>query len=249
MLSKMKYTKLFLVILAVFLVSTLAFSAIPQPTKEFFVNDYADVLSPSQESELLSLFQGSEKDTTTEIVFVSINDLEGMTPIEYATKLGQEWKVGKADKDNGMVLLYAAGVRKFGAATGYGMEGIFPDSKIGRMLDVYYVPQRDSGNVSQGIMDFSVAIVNEAKNNKEELISGQWHKYATWTGLEPELEIIVIIIGIFALVIIINIALGGKLGGSGGGFSGGWSSGGGSFGGGGGFSGGGGSFGGGGGFR
>jgi uncharacterized membrane protein YgcG len=51
-----------------------------------------------------------------------------------------------------MVMLYVKDVNKFWVATGYGLEGILPDSKVGRFLDDYYVPNKATGNLSEGIL-------------------------------------------------------------------------------------------------
>jgi uncharacterized protein len=102
------------------------------------------------------------------------------------------WGVGKKDKNNGFLILYCLAENKIFAATGYGLEGILPDSKIGRLLDENYVPLRDSGNVQQGIIDFSNAIAQVIVDNKEEVLSGQAGAKASW-NLDI-VEIIIIIL-------------------------------------------------------
>ena len=85
----------------------------------------------------------------------------------------ESWKVGKADKDNGLVILYVRDIEKIWVSTGYGLEGILPDSKVGRLLDENYVPVSGTENFSNGIVLFSNAITQVIYDNKEEVLSGQ----------------------------------------------------------------------------
>jgi hypothetical protein len=73
--------------------------------------------------------------------------------------------------DNGVVILYVVDSGKIWVATGYGVEGILPDSKIGRMLDESYVPMRDEGMLQQGIVNFSYALAQELIEGREEIQS------------------------------------------------------------------------------
>ena len=138
-----------------------------------YVNDFAGVLNPSQVEELRNLFFSVDQETTAEVVFVSLQSLDGDEISSFTTNLASEWEVGKADKDNGLLILYVVDIQKIWVATGYGLEGILPDSKVGRLLDENYVPLRDSGNVSEGIVEFSYALVQVILDNKEEVLSGQ----------------------------------------------------------------------------
>ena len=70
-------------------------------------------------------------------------------------------------------ILYVSDINRIFVATGYGVEGILPDSKIGRLLDENYVLLRDSGDVNSGIVQFTIALSEVLEENKEEILSGQ----------------------------------------------------------------------------
>jgi uncharacterized protein len=159
-----------------------------------YVNDFAHILDSSNVEKLHDLFQHVDQTTTAEVVFVSMASIEGNDLSQYATDLGQEWKVGKADKDNGVVILYVLDVNKIWVATGYGIEGILPDSKIGRLLDQYYVPARDNGEVNTGIVDFSTAIARLLEENKDEILSGEVHGDTSYVWLFIMLVVFIIVI-------------------------------------------------------
>lgn len=140
----------------------------PQPS-DSYVNDFVGIFSAAEVANLRSILTDVNQATTAEVVVVSVQTAKPLTPSEYAIQLGQAWGIGKEDKDNGLVILYAAEEKKIFVATGYGLEGILPDSKIGRMLDEYYVPLRDSGNVGQGILRLQKRLLKLLKKIKMKL--------------------------------------------------------------------------------
>lgn len=144
--------------------------------KDKYVNDFAGVLNSNQTDELRSLFSSVDTETSAEVVFVSLDTINGEDISQYAFTIGDSWKVGKADKDNGLVILYVKdnpSNKRLYVLTGYGLEGILPDSKVGRLLDENYVPVRGTENFSNGIILFSNAITQVIYDNKAEVLSGQ----------------------------------------------------------------------------
>lgn len=167
------------VLSGILLISVIVFSFVSVGALEFpgaenrYVNDFAGVLNDGQRAELIELFGSVDKETSAEIVFVSLESIDGAAISDYAIQLGQEWGVGKADKDNGFIILYVSDLGKIFAASGYGVEGILPDSKIGRLLDENYVPLRDSGDLGGGIVEFSKKVSGVMFDNAEEIMSGE----------------------------------------------------------------------------
>lgn len=161
-------------LLAVSLASSV-FSAGDLPDwKDKHVNDFAGILSSVQADGMRGLLAGIERDTTAEIVFASDGECTSRGgPGQYAFELFSKWEIGKKDKDNGLLVLYCKEENKIWVTTGYGLEGILPDSKVGRMLDEYYVPLRESGNISEGIVLFVEQVSQVILDNKEEVLSGQ----------------------------------------------------------------------------
>jgi uncharacterized protein len=184
--------------LVVFLLFSFA-SALPKPL-DSYVNDFGNVLNQSQEDNLRNIFYSLEQETTAQVVFVSVLNTEGEDISQYAVSLGQEWGVGKEDKDNGLVILYSLEQKKIYVASGYGLEGILPDSKIGRILDEKYVTLRDSGQVSEGIVASSYEFAKIIEENKEEVISGNAGKSPSFIDFLP-IFIIFIFFVFFAVLI------------------------------------------------
>ena len=133
----------------------------PEPTDNFYVNDFADVMTDSDESEFLSRAVALEKATTAQVVIATVEDLGGDEPYEYATELGRQWGVGNDETDNGVLILFARDDREIFIAVGYGLEGALPDSKTGRIIDVYGLEDLKNDNFSKGILSIGKALINE----------------------------------------------------------------------------------------
>lgn len=135
-----------------------------KPTDNFFVNDFAGVISQADEENMLAkgkaLFE-NEKTFGAQVVVVTVKTVNGADMADYALNLGRDWGVGSKEKDNGIVILLATEDRKIEMAVGYGLEGAMPDSKAGRFLDVYAIPYLKQDDFSKGLKELYTAVVNE----------------------------------------------------------------------------------------
>jgi len=130
-------------------------------TKEFYVNDFANVISDSDERELLSKAVTLQEATTAQVVVLTVDDLNGDEPWHFATEISNEWGIGDEEKDNGILVLLSVGDREVFVAVGEGLEGNLPDSKTGRIIDVYGLEKLRQDDFSGGIKDITNAVINE----------------------------------------------------------------------------------------
>lgn len=142
--------KILCILCAVLLLSVTAF-ALPKPTNEFYVNDFANVLDGETEKHIVNVSSQIAKETGAQIVVVTVETLEGMEDEQYALALGREWGVGDEEKDNGVILLLSMAERSLRIEVGYGLEGALPDGKCGRIMDEYIIPYFSDDSYSFGI--------------------------------------------------------------------------------------------------
>lgn len=74
-----------------------------------------------------------------------------LTAFDYAMKIAETWKPGAAGKDNGVVFLVARRDRELFILTGYGVEGVLPDGKVGEIRDRLVLPAFQRGDYAGGI--------------------------------------------------------------------------------------------------
>lgn len=94
---------------------------------ENWTNDFADVLTESQEISMNEKISEFEKKTDIEITIVTVNSLEDRDIESFTNDLYNRWGVGKSDKDNGLMLLIAPNERKWRTEVGYGLEEYLTD--------------------------------------------------------------------------------------------------------------------------
>lgn len=134
--------------MTVFLLSVtavLTLSAIPgRPVPPRLVNDFADIFTWEEESRLERMLVALDDTTSNQITVVTVNDLEGYDPAEYATRIGLEWQVGTAEFNNGVVVLVKPKTQDSNGqafiAVGYGLEGAIPDAYAKRIIEDDMIP-------------------------------------------------------------------------------------------------------------
>ncbi len=126
-------------------------NGVVEPTYNFFVNDYANILSDETENYIIEKNKVLEETFGAQIVVVTVPSLEGNSLEEYSTEVFRKFGIGNKDKNNGLLLLLALEEREFRVEVGYGLEGILPDAKTGRIQDEYIIPYFQNNNWDVGI--------------------------------------------------------------------------------------------------
>ena len=128
-----------------------------QPTG--FVNDFAGVLSVQSKQELEAFLADYEAQTTHEITVATIPRLLDETIETYAVRLFEDWKVGKAGKDNGALFVIAVDDRKMRIETGYGIEPMLTDVEAKQIVTNVVPPYFRSNDYDEGVRAGVVAII------------------------------------------------------------------------------------------
>lgn len=187
--------------------------AVTFPTPIGVVNDYAGLMSYQEKVSLEAIIKNFEAQTTNEIVLVIVNDFQGLDSFSYSQQLFDAWKIGKADKDNGILFL-------IGPKEGYvfpekgdvfinvgkGLEGALPDSVTGSILRTELFPQFQAKNYAAGINNTITAIMKATKGEYTAAQTGATGAAGATTTESNSSPII--FIGIFVLIIIIAIIAG-----------------------------------------
>ena len=115
------------------------------------VTDLGGILSPVEEQTLAQTLRFYADSTSTQIVIVTLPDLDGADIATYATELGQQWGVGQKDQDNGIVILVSRDDHKVFIATGFGLEAAIPDAIVNRILNEIVLPDFKQGRFYAGL--------------------------------------------------------------------------------------------------
>jgi len=127
------------------------------------VLDQGNLLSGGEERTLARKLTAFEDTTSTAIVVVTLQSLDGAPIADYAFELGRAWGVGQEGKDNGVVFLVSKGDRRMFIATGYGVEGALPDAIANRIIERIVTPAFRDGRFYAGIDRGTDAIIQATK--------------------------------------------------------------------------------------
>jgi uncharacterized protein len=145
-----------------------------------YVSDFAGLLEEPAKSALEGLLFRTEQETSAEISVVTVASLDGRDIEGYAAELFEKWKIGKKDKDNGVLLLVAPNERKVRIEVGYGLEGVLPDGLAGEIIREQMTPAFKRGDYAAGLLAGTERIVRIVR--QEEPAGTAEEKNAPQTG-------------------------------------------------------------------
>jgi uncharacterized protein len=95
------------------------------------------------------------RETSNQIVVLVVDDFRGYEPAEYAAKIGDKWKIGHEQEDNGIIILIkptgTKSERKLFIAPGRGLEGAIPDYTCKQIVENEMVPNFKNEDYATGI--------------------------------------------------------------------------------------------------
>ena len=168
----------------------------PKPEPAVYVHDYAGWLQPQEKNNLEQKLRVYHDSTTTQIVVMIRPDIGDYDKSSYAFELGNRWGIGRADKDNGVVMLIktVAPDRGIFIASGYGTEGGLPDITAGLIIRNTMGPYFRQEQYYQGI--------NAGLDDIIEALSGEFSNTPSKPMSNAEALFVVLFIAIFFFVII-----------------------------------------------
>jgi uncharacterized protein len=115
------------------------------------VVDQANVMTPESRSELETKLKDLEEKSSIQLVVATVRSLQGGDIETYANELFRTWKLGQAQKNNGVLLLIAPNEHKVRIEVGYGLEGTLTDALSSVIISSAIVPRFKAGDFSGGI--------------------------------------------------------------------------------------------------
>ncbi|MER2107713.1 MAG: TPM domain-containing protein [Solibacillus sp.] len=148
------------------LFSSTVYAQLPAaPSVNSYVYDYAEVIDEEIEQQLITAAQDLEESTGNEVVLMTIDTIGEMEPFEFGTQLMREWGIGNAKKNNGMLIFATTnqgpGQNDVWISVGQGLEGMYPDGKLGRMIDDYMLGYLANGDYTNAFANIFNVIYTE----------------------------------------------------------------------------------------
>lgn len=156
-----KKTALLVLLVCALPSAVFAYSSPGNPTG--YVNDFANVISDTTESELEAVLDAHEKETSNQVTVVTVSTLGDDYIEHYAVELFKEWGIGTEKNDNGILVLLAIEDRKVRIEVGYGLEGALPDSVADSIIRTKMVPALKNTDYDAAARDSVTAILSAIK--------------------------------------------------------------------------------------
>ncbi|TGN17306.1 TPM domain-containing protein [Leptospira idonii] len=137
--------------------------ALDVPLVKAMFTDETMTVSSRFEEEMEQILRYHESQTSNEVAVLMIPTLAGESIEAYSIEVAQTWKLGKKQKDNGVLLLIAKEDRKLRIEVGYGLEGVLTDVLCSRIIEGEIKPYFKKGDYETGIrkgVDSILGIIN-----------------------------------------------------------------------------------------
>lgn len=108
--------------------------AVPEHTDAFYVNDFAGVIDLKAENYMVNYGVKLHQETGAQVVLVTVDSTGGASMEEYAKTLFNNWGIGSADKDNGVLLLLSVKDDNYWVLQGDGLKNSLTDSMLSQIL-------------------------------------------------------------------------------------------------------------------
>ena len=127
------------------------------------VVDEAELLSPESEKLLTDELAAFERRTGHQLAVLTLPSLEDASLEDFSLKVARTWRLGRAGKNDGVLLLVSRDDRKLRVEVGYGLEGELTDALTSRVIREVIAPRFRSGDYDAGLLEGARALVAAAE--------------------------------------------------------------------------------------
>ncbi len=127
-----------------------------QQTDKIILNspviDEANILTPEETQQLTAKLQSIYQQGLAQAGLVIVPSTNGQDIFSYSMELAERWQLGNKDTDDGLLIVVAINDRDMYILTGYGLESVFPDGVVGRIIRNDIRPYFKKKEYAEGLM-------------------------------------------------------------------------------------------------
>lgn len=171
---------------------------VEKATSDFYVNDFANILSDSQKSEIMAKAVSMDEEYSgIQVVLTTVESLDKVV-VEYAGTKPEKFEIeqvayamfnqyGIGQDDMGILILFSTGDREVRIETGRQMQNFITDSKSGQLLDNYGMEYFKNDQFAEGLISVQNAVIDEIKTQ----VPKDWSKESDSITTESTKETVV----------------------------------------------------------
>lgn len=156
----------FCLIICFFFGSSLTVVRASEDTLEInnYINDYANLIDEETKSKMNQAGSTLEGNTGAQVVFITVDSLEGQDIRQVAYKTFNKYGLGDENLDNGILFIVSMEEKERYMEVGTGLEGTITDIASQHLQTDYLVPQFQDGNYQKGLEDLYYQIIDAITN-------------------------------------------------------------------------------------
>lgn len=158
-----------LTMLAVLFASPAIAQEFPQLTGR--VVDNANIIPDAEEAALSAKLEALETQSQRQVVVITLPSLQGYEISDYGYRLGREWGLGDAERNDGAILIVAPNERKVRIEVGYGLEPYLTDGLSALIIQQQILPRFREDDYSGGIEVGTDAIIQQLELPEAEALA------------------------------------------------------------------------------
>jgi len=112
-----------------------AHAAEPLPEPTGLLVDQAGALSEAEQAALAARLRAIQASGRAQVAILVSGGTGGEPLADYAFKVAEKWQLGRAGKDDGLLILVVPSANAARIEVGYGLEGAIPDARASQWLD------------------------------------------------------------------------------------------------------------------
>ncbi|MBP2281678.1 uncharacterized protein H4W00_002491 [Psychrobacter sp. PL19] len=115
------------------------------------VVDQANILTAQQKQRLTEQLSSIYQKGLAQAAVVIVPTTNGLPIFDYALQVADKWQLGDKDIDDGLLIVLAVNDREIYILSGYGLEGVLPDSALNRIIREDITPLFKQNDYAAGL--------------------------------------------------------------------------------------------------
>lgn len=131
--------------------AALAQGLLPVPPLTARVTDTTGTLTAGERAALETKLEAFEREKGAQVAVLMVPTTAPEDIAQYSIRVVDAWKLGRAQPDDGALLIVAKDDRRLRIEVGYGLEGVLPDAIASRIIREVIAPRFKSNDYYGGI--------------------------------------------------------------------------------------------------
>ena len=147
------FSKFMIVVMCALTCIGIARADVVVPALKARVTDLTGTLTSQQTQSLEGQLAALEQRKGAQVVVLMLPSTQPEDIADYATRVFDQWKIGRKNVDDGVLVVVAKDDHRAMIETGYGLEGAIPDAAASRIIREYMSPKFRVNDFYGGLND------------------------------------------------------------------------------------------------